>query len=61
MNYPSRLAWPGRIEYNLMPQVCLELKVPKAGKFARPCPFVDITECAAFFNRDRSFARSKVG
>ena len=44
-----------------MPQVCLKVKVPKAGKFARPRPFLDITECAAFFNRDRSSARSKVG
>jgi len=44
-----------------MPQVYLEVKVPKAGKFERPCPLPDITEYAAFFNRDRSSARSKVG
>jgi hypothetical protein len=43
-----------------MPQVYLEVKVPKAGKFERPCPLPDITEYAALFNRDRSSARSKV-
>jgi hypothetical protein len=44
-----------------MPQAYPEVKMPKAGKFVRPCPFRDITEYAAFFNRDRSSARSKVG
>jgi len=44
-----------------MPQVYLEVNVPKAGKFERPRPLPDINEYAAFFNRDRSSARSKVG
>jgi hypothetical protein len=44
-----------------MPQVYLEVKVPKAGKFERPYPLPDITEYAAFFNRDRSSSRSNAG